>query len=646
MTADLSLGLVFHQHQPVGNFDFVFEELLEKSYEPLLACLERHSSIRVGLHYSGPLIDWLTIFHPDYLDRVGRLVQSGQVEIVGGGYYEPILPGVIEEDRIGQLAKMRHHLADRFGVAPSGAWLAERVWEPSLPSSLEDAGYKWTLVDDVHFEATGVRPAEVRGWYLTESDGHDVGVFGSSTQLRYTIPWHPVEDVIASFRERAAAAPASLLVMGDDGEKFGGWPTTYKLCWEDGWVEAFFTALERESSWLHTVHLGEWRRDHPPEGLIYLPTASYMEMGEWALPPDAQHALERAKATLSEHAGSDLEWLLRGGHWRNFLVRYPEANLLQKRAMQLSQQARTVHHAAALDHVWQAECNCPYWHGVFGGVYLENIRHANFGHLAKADAALVPGPQSPEIRDWDFDGHDEAGLRSDAHFALVAPQRGGEIAQWELRDVGWNMTHVVALRPEAYHAGLADAAKGVGGGIHNIHGETRIKDPRVLSYPLRYDHGMRVAAQDTVLGTGADKARYLEHRGAQSAPATAWSAEGQEATFACVAGGTPYEKRITAGERLEVGYSSQQDARLFSEWNLSFPQAPAFERGDGTLRVTAGSLIIEAAHNAGEVWTDEVFSISNTEAGLELAPQGWCIVFAGDIGPNRVPFEIAWRQVT
>jgi alpha-amylase len=645
MTAGISLGLVFHQHQPVGNFDFVFEELLEKSYEPLLGCLERHPAIKVGLHYSGPLIDWLALFHPGYLERVAALVASGQVQVLGGGYYEPILPAIIEEDRIGQLAKMREAVAERFGAQPSGAWIAERVWEPGLPTSLEAAGYGWALVDDVHFAATGVKTEDLRSWYLTEAEGRTLGVFGSSTALRYLIPWAGVDDCIDFLRQRASDQPGSLIVMGDDGEKLGGWPTTFELCWEKGWVDAFFDALERESSWLHTVHLGEWRNTHEPEGLIYLPSMSYMEMGQWSLPPEGQRALERAKRMLRDGGAEDLEWLLRGGHWRNFLIRYPEVNLLQKRAMELSRQAREAKDAAALDHVWQAECNCPYWHGVFGGVYLENIRHANFGHLAKADASLLPGSQPPEIRDWDFDGHDEAGLRSDDHFALVAPHRGGEIVQWELREPGWNLTHVVALRPEAYHEGLDALSEDPEEG-DALHGERQIRDSAVLSHQLRYDHGLRVAAQDTLLPPGAGRDTYAEQRGTQADTAAEWMAEGQVATLTCATGAARYEKQVTVGEALEVTYASNGEARLFSEWNLSFPGEPEFTGENGLLRVTAGGLVLEATHNADDTWSTQVFSVSNTEGGLELAPQGWCIVFAGELGPDQEALEIRWRLVT
>ena len=48
-------------------------------------------------------------------------------------------------------------------------------------------------------------------------------------------------------------------------------------------------------------------------------------MGEWALPFLAARELEEAKRDVGplEH-GARLAGLLRGGFWRNFLVKYPE----------------------------------------------------------------------------------------------------------------------------------------------------------------------------------------------------------------------------------------------------------------------------------------------------------------------------------
>ncbi|MBU1486828.1 4-alpha-glucanotransferase, partial [bacterium] len=57
--------LAVHNHQPVGNFGFVFEEAYRKSYLPFLKVLESHPKIKVVLHYSGILLEWIISSHPE-----------------------------------------------------------------------------------------------------------------------------------------------------------------------------------------------------------------------------------------------------------------------------------------------------------------------------------------------------------------------------------------------------------------------------------------------------------------------------------------------------------------------------------------------------------------------------------------------------
>jgi 4-alpha-glucanotransferase len=71
----ISLGLVMHNHQPVGQADHVFEEIYERSYELMVAALERHPRIRLGLHYTGSLLDWLREHRPEFMRRIARLVE-------------------------------------------------------------------------------------------------------------------------------------------------------------------------------------------------------------------------------------------------------------------------------------------------------------------------------------------------------------------------------------------------------------------------------------------------------------------------------------------------------------------------------------------------------------------------------------------
>jgi predicted glycosyl hydrolase (DUF1957 family) len=291
----ISLALTLHNHQPVGNFGWVIAETYERAYLPMLEAIERHPRVHLALHYTGPLLDWLRPERPEFIERLAALVSRGQVEIVGGGWYEPVLAALPERDRVGQLLRMADELEGLFGTRPRGAWLAERVWEPDLPTSLVTAGYAWTVLDDAHFRAAAIPEEALWGPYTTDDQGKVLTVFGTEQGLRYRIPFSDVADVIGYLRDHATEAGDRLGTMGDDGEKFGGWPKTFEHCWgQAGWVEEFFTALEANADWLTTVTPSGWLGGHGPVGRVYLPTGSYAEMGEWALPADEALAFATA----------------------------------------------------------------------------------------------------------------------------------------------------------------------------------------------------------------------------------------------------------------------------------------------------------------------------------------------------------------
>ena len=55
-----------------STFDWVIAETYEHAYLPMVDALERHPGIRVGLHYTGPLLDWIRTERPEFLDRLAR----------------------------------------------------------------------------------------------------------------------------------------------------------------------------------------------------------------------------------------------------------------------------------------------------------------------------------------------------------------------------------------------------------------------------------------------------------------------------------------------------------------------------------------------------------------------------------------------
>src|SRR3989442_2745556 len=156
---------------------------------------------------------------------------------------------------------MTDYLRLRFHTRATGFWLAERVWEPHLAKPLAAAGVEYIIVDDTPFTAVGLREDELTGYFVTDEQGATVKVFPSRERLRYLIHCKSADDVLAYLRSALPVAGEigrdPVLVMGDDGEKFGLWLGTYALCWEQGWVESFFRAVEAAEEWLGTMPPGE-----------------------------------------------------------------------------------------------------------------------------------------------------------------------------------------------------------------------------------------------------------------------------------------------------------------------------------------------------------------------------------------------------
>ncbi len=532
MSSSVRLALVFHNHQPIGNFEGVFEEAYQQSYAPFLNVLREFPDIKVSIHNSGSLLEWLVTAHLEYIDGLRELADRGQIEILGGPFYEPILACIPRRDRVGQMRLYSDYLETLFGKPVRGMWVPERVWEQSFASDIAAAGIEYTVLDDTHFRNAGLSPEKLFGHYLTEDEGQLLTIFPIDERLRYTIPWQEPDASIEYLRSVAETTPNAIAVCGDDGEKFGVWPGTHDLVFQRGWLRRFFEALQANQDWLKTTTLGECIDNVPPVGRCFLPDSSYREMTEWVLPPERQLSL----AALNTQHAADADWpeikqFMRGGFWRNFRVKYPESNEMYARALQVSSRleelirldARGEHRdtlAEARSELYRGQCNCPYWHGSFGGLYLPHLRNAIYQHLIAADNLLeeVAGklgstnhPGSGhwvriDSHDFDFDAHVEIRMASDRLVAYLAPGHGGHLYELDLRSICHNLLATLDRRFEPYHDKIKQAALDMslqsGTGGVDPSGGVKFKQPD-LDKKLIYDKWPRKSFVDHFLAPEA-----------------------------------------------------------------------------------------------------------------------------------------------
>ena len=506
--AKFQLALLIHAHQPVGNFEDVLERAYAQSYLPFVEVLSRHPTIRLGLHYTGSLLEWIERAHPEYFELLRGLVKRGQIEIVGGGYYEPILIAIPLADRREQITRLANYVEKHFGARPRGAWLAERVWEPQLPSSLAPAGVEYTLVDDNHFLGAGFELDQLFGHYCSEDQCHSVKVLPGLKALRYLLPFRPVTETSDFLRRAAAEHPGAYAAMGDDLEKFGVWPGTHKHCYTDGWLENFFLELEKNADWLETSTPGDAVALHPSFGRADLPTASYTEMMEWSLPTSARiryHALTEEFASRPEALP-----FLRGGIWRNFFTKYCESNLLQKKMLHVSEKVRKLAESEPRDKstlrasenattlLLRSQCNDAYWHGVFGGLYSPHLRTALWNSLIQAetitDRLSHRTKQYADVTQFDFDadGRNEIYFTSDRYAALLSPGDGATLCAIDCRGTNVALINSLERRLEAYHSALKNAGAKSDQGLKSIHDQSRAKEEGLERW-LYYDRWPRHA---------------------------------------------------------------------------------------------------------------------------------------------------------
>ena len=496
----IHLPIVFHFHQPVDNFPWVFEDVYKKSYEPLIDHIYQFPEVKITLHFSGNLLEWLLENKPEFIDKIRIMARRNQIEIIGGGYYEPIFAIIPYRDKIAQMKKLSDLIQKEFELDVKGAWLSERVWEPDYPSFLNDVGLKYVIVDDNHFRSTGITEEDTLYTYVTENEGKTLRIFPINEELRYLTPWKPTFMSIDYLKKMADERGDRIALFISDAEKMGVWGTTHEICYVEGqghqdgdngkpFIPAFLEQVKTHQ-WIISLTLSEYMEKFPAKSLIYLPTASYDKMEEWVLPTQIRKNFKKIRKTLKEDdSKKEIYQFLKGGFWRYFLVKYPESNNMHKKMLHVRKKLISteenllkVHEKSVIsnilkkvneawDEIYKAQCNDCYWHGLFGGVYLQFLRFSVYTHLINAEKIIdsINALVNPNLTSYiyitpvDFikDSKTEYIIESDIYNLYVNPNDGGTIFELDYKPKSYNLLNTLTRWPEAYHDSKKLATKEV-----------------------------------------------------------------------------------------------------------------------------------------------------------------------------------------
>lgn len=433
-------AMAVHCHQPVYNFGWEIERAYKNAYAPLVEKLIDYPEVKMTFHFSGGLIKWFSENRPGYISKLKELYQRGQIEFLGGGCYDPLLPLLPERDRIGQIKMNSDVLFSVLGAQSRGIWLAERLWEPSLIDTFSALGVEYCIVDDQHITTAGIPRERLDRPYRVFSETASITLFPALTEFRYSIPFRSAKETFSFIeRESEKSSVDSCFFFADDGEKFGAWPHTHRHVYLNGWIDSFFSGLTDRAGQLETQTYSDllsYAEDFP--GTV--PDSSYPEMLKWS-----------------------------GGAFGNFAEKYTESARMYKRMISVSDKLELSKRRPDLlssgskalerstEELYKAQAGCAYWHGVFAGVYQPHLRKGVYEHLIKAEHGLKGlDPAESIFRPVKVKENGPAGeISVDAKYVkLCLDPAGGVVTELDHLNRSLNLANVITRRWEQYHDNL------------------------------------------------------------------------------------------------------------------------------------------------------------------------------------------------
>lgn len=470
----LSLLIIVHHSQPLGEADDVVARAVEAAYRPLLEALWAFPKVKLAMRLAGALPDWLDRNDRPFLDRLKALVARGQVEMLGGPHWGAPLHAVPERDAVGQILTHDSWLNERLGARGRAVWLPDGAWDGTVPRTLARAGATLTFLDDGLARGAGGADGP-DGWFVAEREGACVGVVPVSRRLSSHLPWMGPRQLMAALQEKASAGRRHVAVS-IAGEQLGVHPHSARWCWarERGWIRRLFDALEANDYWLRLVLPTAVLHQSRPAGVVCPTAATPPEFGLSALPVRDARALARLIRGAEDRLAplSELRPWITGPPWEATLVRYDEANRLHKRTLRTSALLHQTRRKLKDRGDPMGACQIPaleqarqdlfsaqgaeLYHSASGGGLLRaDLRHRAWVAVLRAERALhvAAGEHERlrhEVADHDCDGQREVSVTSGHLSAVVRPAGGGSLVELGLWGVG-NLINTLSRREELWH---------------------------------------------------------------------------------------------------------------------------------------------------------------------------------------------------
>jgi alpha-amylase len=448
---------------PIGLRDAEIEDMYQRDYKPFIAALYEFPQAVCTFHFSGSLLAWLDNRHPEFTDVLQELTKRRQVEMLGGAFYDPVLPLIPRADRLDQFEKLTTWLRKKNGSRPRGGWIGETEWEPSLASVLSSCGMEYVFLSDNHFAAAGICAAERFQPYITEDQGKTLVVFPLCDDWGQDIPNMEPGEILEKIKALSVGMgnEEKLVVILVDGKSFGGSAEGSRKWHKEKKLTELFRLFRDSPDWLEMIHPGRFLRQFLPRRKAYFPCGSRTELMRMSLSLEERASYD---AFAKSAKGGRRNMTAGSGFFRRFLVRYPEAGGLYAKMQYVNILVSQIRgdkyrKSSAREELWKGQQACVYWPSpCFGGIYRNALRKKTYQALISAEKITrQKGVFIPSIvtADFDMDRRTEYLYQGNEMNAYIHTL-GARLFELDYLPKSWNYLDTMARSRETAENSIAD----------------------------------------------------------------------------------------------------------------------------------------------------------------------------------------------
>ncbi len=459
-----TIKLIFgtYNSQPVGTEDYQFEKVYQESYKPLLKKLYNYPKIPVVLHYSGVLLEWFEDHHPEFMMLLNDMIKRKQVDLLGGGFYDPFLPLIPNTDRLGQIEYLTTFLRKRFGKRPRGGWITESIWEQGIACTIKNSGLDYIFLNEEYFINSGIKPSELFSPYVTEDQGKTLIVYPVLNHLTDITNPNVSRDTITELLKYSSDVEDRIAVIIFKGDEYTIDDARNKTIRKHKRFEEFLSLLETNRDKIKVVLPDKYLKSSSLGKKAYFNSTSYTQLIDW------KNHLSKNKKTLAGKSKYPEENQINTNisSYRQVLSRYSESNLLYSKMIYTHNLVNQIRRdksrkKTAMIELWKGQCSNAYWHRKGGGIYNNNLRKVIYKSLIDAEKLTREKgifKTSVGSVDFDMDGNNEYLYQGQVINAYVH-LKGGMLLELDYLPCSWNYLDTMARYKEPYHK-ASDEKKG------------------------------------------------------------------------------------------------------------------------------------------------------------------------------------------